>query len=121
MSIPQKHKVQVWIRCDHRFLLLLTKPARGSFWQPVTGKVEAGESLEDAAKREATEETGLTFLDSPQAIGPPFEYEKAGYHFVEQGFALTAAVAPTAVAQGQSLPSVRLDPHEHVDYRWVDA
>jgi lipoyl(octanoyl) transferase len=33
---------------------------RGGFWQPVTGRVESGESFAGAAQRELEEETGLT-------------------------------------------------------------
>jgi lipoyl(octanoyl) transferase len=41
-----------------RVLLLRRSPARGGFWQPVTGRIEAGESEEAAARRELLEETG---------------------------------------------------------------
>jgi lipoyl(octanoyl) transferase len=40
-------------------LLLRRRPGRGGFWQPVTGKVELGESTAKAAKRELHEETGI--------------------------------------------------------------
>ncbi len=39
-------------------LLLRRVPERGGFWQPVTGRRVAGESGEDAARRELEEETG---------------------------------------------------------------
>lgn len=39
-------------------LLLRRIPARGGFWQPVTGRRLAGESAEAAARRELEEETG---------------------------------------------------------------
>jgi lipoyl(octanoyl) transferase len=41
-----------------RVLLLRRSEARGGFWQPVTGRIEAGESEEAAARRELFEETG---------------------------------------------------------------
>jgi lipoyl(octanoyl) transferase len=44
---------------DGRVLLLRRTPERGGFWQPVTGRIEAGESAQAAAERELGEETGL--------------------------------------------------------------
>lgn len=41
------------------FLLLKRQPERGGFWQPVTGGVEKGEDLKEAALREIEEETGI--------------------------------------------------------------
>ena len=112
-------KVQIWIHAltpsGPRFLLLKTQPARGAFWQPVTGGVEEGEDVESAALREAIEETGFHFRSGPEAIGVPFEFEKHGRKFQEHAFLIEA------VADGAVLPSPRLDPHEHQEFRWVDA
>ncbi len=41
------------------FLMLRRAPARGAFWQSVSGRIEDGETAERAARREAAEETGL--------------------------------------------------------------
>ena len=50
------------------FLLLKRIPARGGFWQAVTGGVNPGENLIKAAKREVFEETQITdylnFIDN---------------------------------------------------------
>ncbi len=43
---------------DGRVLLLRRSEARGGFWQQVTGRIEAGESPAEAARRELLEETG---------------------------------------------------------------
>jgi len=43
---------------DGRVLLLRRMPARGGFWQPVTGRIEPGETPPAAAERELREETG---------------------------------------------------------------
>ena len=63
-----------------RFLLLRRTPARGGWWQAVTGSVEDGEDLETAARREVREETGLAatvdFVDLDFAF--PFEFTKYG-------------------------------------------
>jgi lipoyl(octanoyl) transferase len=43
---------------DGRLLLLRRSEARGHFWQPVTGRIEPGETPAEAASRELSEETG---------------------------------------------------------------
>ena len=45
--------------CHWEYLLLRRIPDRGGFWQGVTGGVEEGEDLLEAAVRELAEETGL--------------------------------------------------------------
>src|SRR5690349_5465786 len=116
-----KRKVQVWIylkdsKKDYRFLLLLTQPARGSFWQPVTGSMDEGESPAQAAEREAYEESGLTFMGPPTTIPYDFEYQaRDGTRIREVGFALEVDF------QGAELPIPRLDPHEHNAFRWVSS
>jgi dATP pyrophosphohydrolase len=116
MEKLKKRKVQVWIyglteAGDPRFLLLKTRPGRGEFWQPVTGSVEEGESFQDAALREATEETGisgkLTELSS-------FEFDGQWGHALEQGFALEAP-------KNRVDQPIQIDPKEHTDYEWVSA
>ncbi len=46
------------VAADGRVLLLKRSPARGGFWQPVTGRIEPGEAPIEAARRELREETG---------------------------------------------------------------
>lgn len=41
------------------YLMLRRVPARGGFWQSVSGHVKRGEGAEEAAGREVREETGL--------------------------------------------------------------
>ena len=115
-----KQKVQVWVfyrnptQGGYSFLLLLTLPVRGSFWQPVTGGVEPGEALDDAAKREATEETGLPFR-SIEPLGVSFEYESRGQKIKEYGY--SAEVSMTQIGS----PLVKCDPHEHSSYVWLSS
>jgi lipoyl(octanoyl) transferase len=58
---------------DAELLLFQRDPARGGFWQPVTGHVEPGESAQSAALREVAEETGahwdIRSLDYRHAFG----------------------------------------------------
>ncbi len=51
----------VVIREDGRYLLVKRAEgvSAGGYWTPVTGKIEPGESLREAALREVAEETGL--------------------------------------------------------------
>ncbi len=96
-------------------LLLKTRPGRGGFWQPVTGSVEEGEALPDAARREADEETGLGFAGGPQPLDYQFRFlGHRGQECEEHVFALSANPGP-----GGILPEPVLDPHEHVEYRWL--
>jgi lipoyl(octanoyl) transferase len=56
---PDLHTVSVVATAaDGQVLLLRRRPERGGFWQPVTGRVEPGETPEAAARRELLEETG---------------------------------------------------------------
>jgi dihydroneopterin triphosphate diphosphatase len=109
----ERLKVQVWI---HRrsasgieLLLLLLRPERGGFWQPVTGGVEEGEELGAAALREAREESGMEFRGPALPLGTDFRFEARGRRFHEFGFRVEADAAAR----------VSLDGREHVDHRWV--
>ncbi len=112
MAKPLRKKVQVWIRADEYFLLLKTNPDRGGFWQPVTGSVEKGESIEAAAERELQEETG--FYQTPEPIGSSFKFEdrfREGGEVEEHGFwvDLPGPLEP------------ELDGKEHEGFQWVTA
>ncbi len=97
-------------RADGRVLLLQRTEARGGFWQPVTGKVEAGETPIAAAQRELTEETGCS---SPVSA---LDYEHV--------FALGEAKPPMLVHESAFVArvgvdaAVRLDPAEHQALGW---
>ena len=112
-----QRKVQVWIHSrdsegKRRVLLLKTTPPRGAFWQPVTGSVDPHESLLDAALREATEESGLKFPRSPQAIGYKFEFQRPDGVLVEEHvYDLPASMEDR----------VFVDRKEHDEHRWVIA
>lgn len=106
-------KVQVWIHSGGKVLVLRTGPNRGSFWQPVTGHVEPGETLLDAARREAEEETGFHFKATPEPLGYAFDYLGQWGPALEHAFSLEA---PSKAAERGR---VKLDSKEHVDSRWV--
>ncbi len=92
-------------------LLLRRTPARGGFWQIVTGRIEPGESPEQTAAREVQEETGVALAVRPLdyrhsfAFGeevPPLVYEETAF----------AARWPEGA-------EVRIDPREHSEFEWV--
>lgn len=56
-----KYSIEAWIYnpIAKEILLLKVKTEQLSFWQPITGGIENGESSEIACIREIFEETGL--------------------------------------------------------------
>jgi 8-oxo-dGTP pyrophosphatase MutT (NUDIX family) len=86
MSV-MKEAVCVLIRRKDGRLLFIQRAAgkfASGYWTPVTGRLEAGEALPEAARREVREETGLecvvgrelgrTKVDAPPGQeAPPFE------------------------------------------------
>ena len=59
-NVTPRIKAAVLVRQDSRFLLVQEKgPPMHGFWNWPQGRVEEGESVEEAAVREAKEETGL--------------------------------------------------------------
>jgi lipoyl(octanoyl) transferase len=106
------------VAADGRILMLRRSPARGGFWQPVTGRIEPGEEPLAAARRELREETGAEV-----------EVEPLGYR---HAFALDPALVPPKrpglrvcdeTAYVARLPagfSPRLS-DEHVAWEWCSA
>jgi len=91
-------------------LLLKRTAARGGFWQPVTGRVEPGESEAQAAARELKEETGASGAVVDLAY--------------EQTFAWGENTPPRlarahAFAADWPGGEVRLDAAEHDAFAWL--
>ena len=65
-----KQSIEAWIfhTEDREILLLKVEDETVSFWQPITGGIESGESPEEACLREIKEETGL-LLDCSNLTG----------------------------------------------------
>ncbi|MBY0470947.1 NUDIX domain-containing protein [bacterium] len=106
-----KKKVQVWIHWNQQWVLILkTIPERGSMWQPVTGHVEPGESSEQGAVREATEETQLIF-EKPIDLEIEHHFKGRFGPVVERVYSLET--------KGKIAPIVEIDPKEHVEWKWV--
>lgn len=99
---------------DIEFLLLKTIEERGGFWQSVTGKVEPGESLCYAAKRELFEETCIEASELPCREIYSFSFSKNGQKYNETVFLFQ-------VGMDQVVDTTRNVYPEHVEYRWLCA
>lgn len=109
-------KAQVWIHSktesgQPRVLILKLAPERGGFWQPVTGKIEDGESIEAGAEREVFEETGFRPKSGLSPLGYDFE-------FVGKFGPAHETVFHMEIEAGCPKPLVS---HEHCDYQWLSA
>ena len=61
-----RRSIEAWIYHpeEREILLLKVEAEKVSFWQPITGGIESGESPEEACLREIKEETGLVLACS---------------------------------------------------------
>lgn len=108
-------------------LLLHRLPARGGFWQTLTGRRERGESPLQTAAREVYEETGFTpALDELRALDYVHAFAldpslTAGGQ-PQPGAPPKAPVFARETAFGLRVPAgsePRLEPREHAEHRWV--
>lgn len=116
MSYRKAMVVIVWAEkpgSPKKVLVLRLNPSRGAYWQPVTGKIEEGESFLDGALREAQEETGLRFERHPQYLGLEYGFQGKWGPATERAFFLP-------IFGGDSPPTPTLDGKEHDAYEWLD-
>jgi lipoyl(octanoyl) transferase len=95
-------------------LLLRRAPGRilPGLWQPVSGSLEAGESIVAGALRELAEETGLR----PPLIEALYDLDQVNqFHEPSVGAIVSSAVFAVRSAPSWA-PSLS---HEHDDMRWV--
>jgi len=112
----EKRKIQVeiivfkWIDDQPLFLLAKRSEKKGGFWQPITGGVEKGEEILDAAKRELFEETQITdYIQILQDVHY-FEFNSdAGDHLKEYVFGFEVAADTEAKLS-----------HEHTEMKWCN-
>jgi ADP-ribose pyrophosphatase YjhB (NUDIX family) len=100
-------------RADGRILLVRRaegRPAPG-YWTPITGKLEPGEGLLEAARREAAEEVGLQVVIEGDELGRTFA-DRAPYQLV------WFLARPAA---GVDADQLVLAADEVAAARWVDA
>jgi 8-oxo-dGTP pyrophosphatase MutT (NUDIX family) len=102
------------------YLLLHRLASRGDFWQGITGGVEAGEEIADAAKRELIEETGLVPA-TIHKIDYSFSYPVAEKwrHLYTEGTKEITEYVFLAQVDDQRVPI--LDAREHDQWKWCDV
>lgn len=84
----------------------------GGHWDLPKGKIEAGESFEQAAQREVLEETGLTVTPIPNFS------QTMSYYFRDQHHELIDKTVTFFVGEVQSR-EIRIS-HEHQGYDWLE-
>lgn len=110
------HTVSVVARAeDGRLLLLRRSEARGGLWQPVTGRIEPGETAHSAAARELFEETGAAVPVEPLGYRHGFSLDPRLWHGGEPGLRLVEETA--FVAHLGAGFTCRLSA-EHVEHGW---
>ena len=101
-------------------ILIVHKPRKNDAWQIAQGGIEEGESIEEAAKRELEEETGIILGDAPLTLCKQFyQYDyPEGFKRAEkpkydgQHLSFVCAIVPRDTV-------VTVDQRELDDFRWI--
>jgi lipoyl(octanoyl) transferase len=105
-----------------RYLMLRRLPARGGFWQSVTGAPLAGETDAEAAIREVREETGYEVSASIIPLGIGYSYalrpELAERWRDRYGPGVTEISVVAFGARVPAAPDPELNPTEHDSFAW---
>lgn len=107
-----RYSIEAWIYnpIAKEILLLKVKTEQLSFWQPITGGIENGESSEIACIREIFEETGLE-IELTKLL-------KIGHHTVVIDEDLTIFKTLFLVETKQK--DIRIS-DEHIDFMWTEV
>ncbi|MCQ9373855.1 dihydroneopterin triphosphate diphosphatase [Methyloversatilis sp. XJ19-13] len=118
MKRPQSVLVLIHSACGD--ILLIERAKHPGFWQSVTGSVEAGETLAEAAQREVAEETGI--------VAPAAQFERWHHSSRFEIFPMWRQRYPPGVTHNtehlfslcvsRNTP-ITLAPDEHRDWRWL--
>ena len=107
-----KYSIEAWIYnpIAKEILLLKVKTEQLSFWQPITGGIENGESSEIACIREIFEETGLE-IELTKLL-------KIGHHTVVVDEDLT--ILKTLFLVKTQKKDIHIS-DEHIDFMWTEV
>lgn len=107
-----KYSIEAWIYnpIANEILLLKVKTEQLSFWQPITGGIENGESSEIACIREIFEETGLE-IELTKLL-------QVGHYTVVIDEDLTIFKTLFLVETKQK--DIRIS-DEHIDFMWTEV
>lgn len=121
MSCKTPISVLVLIYTPDLQVLIMERADKKGFWQSVTGSIELGETLRDAAIREVKEETGL---DATRFNLTDWQFSNVYEIYPHWRYRYAPGVTQnTEHVFGLELPvplPVQLAPDEHVRYEWVD-
>lgn len=114
---PESVLVVVTTRAREVLLLRRRKPAQ--YWQSVTGSLEWGESVEQAARRELSEETGIRVVDGLMNLDIVNDYTIAAEfgHRYAPGVERNKEYVWALRLDRQ--PQIVLNRDEHLEYRWM--
>ena len=102
---------------DWEYLLLRRTVSRGGFWQGVTGGVEEGEDIPEAARRELIEETGLVPVTMHRLeYSYVFSVEDQWRHLYAEGVQEITEHVLVGQVNGRQAPLI--DPGEHDQWTW---
>ncbi len=120
---------------ENQFLLLKRSPERKIYpniWQPITGKIDEGETTKQAAARELEEETGINDaqLYSVHRVNIFYVEPRDSVVLSPVFLALTSPLAPLLKREGNDITKLLLSSKEmgtggevrlsdeHVEYKW---
>ena len=124
MAKPLKYPVSalVVLHDGQGRILLVERADRPGFWQSVTGSIEPGESIEQTARREVWEETGIWLSDGQLCNWHESSVYEIYHHwrhrYPEGVFENCEHVFSAEIPR--DVP-IRLAEGEHTAYGWFDA
>lgn len=103
--------VGCYVEYGGRFVLLQRHPrqSHGGKWCQPAGKIDQGESIHQAMKRELKEETGIDVPETNLKFLAPVYVTAGDKQFIFHAFSTTLAREP----------EIKLNPYEHVDFKWM--
>ncbi len=113
-DLPIKIEALVYYTNDHGikyFLAVKRSLEDGGFWQPITGTLEAVDTIESCLIRELNEEIGLDKKDI-------ISISDCIYHFTWIKKLIGEINEYVFAVEVKKIPKIKLS-QEHVEYKWV--